>query len=66
MIDEGKVAAELASLRATVERIEKVITPFLVKRPTRKQQAKKLGVSPVTLWRREKKARLELLANGRR
>jgi hypothetical protein len=60
----SEVEQRLGSIEASIRRIERVVNLVLVKRPSRKEQAKLAGVSPVTLWRREKKLRLEQLANG--
>lgn len=58
------IAEELAAIRAHVARIEQFIITQTVVRPTRKQQAKKLGVHPNTLRNREKRAALRILVNG--
>lgn len=53
-------------MAARLERMEKIWADLLLKRPSRSQQARKAKVSRTTLWRREKRLELELLANGRR
>lgn len=62
------LAEELAALRAEIcpklNRIEAVMNELLVKRPSRAEQAKKLGISTVTLWRREKRLALKMRVNG--
>lgn len=53
-----------AELGPKLARIEAVIDLLLVKRLSRKEQAKKAGVSTVTLWRREQRMKLHQMANG--
>lgn len=62
------LADEVAALRAEIvpklARIEAVINELMVKRPSRAEQAKKLGVHPSTLWRREKRVALRQRVSG--
>jgi hypothetical protein len=60
------IAEKLSSIEATLARMEKLWSDLNTKRVSRSVQAKRAGVHPSTLWRREKRAELELLANGRR
>lgn len=62
------LADEVAALRSEIvpklARMEEIFTELLVMRPSRAQQAKKAGVHPATLRRREKRLALKLTANG--
>jgi transcriptional regulator of acetoin/glycerol metabolism len=60
------VAQELAGIKASIRQIERVVSLLLVGRPSRQKQAKMAGVHRTTLYRREKRERLQQLANGRR
>ena len=61
-------AEEVAALRAErapkLARIEAVMNELLVKRPSRAEQAKKLGVHINTLRNREKRLELKMRVNG--
>jgi hypothetical protein len=57
---------KLDVIMARLERMERLWSDLLLKRPTRAQQAKKAGVHPSTLRRREKRLEMDRLINGRR
>jgi len=58
---ERAVARAVSPLNAKLERMERLWNDLLVKRPSRKTQAKRAGVHPSTLWRREKRAEAKAL-----
>lgn len=69
MQTQRTAAEELAALRAEIvpklARIEAVIDALMVRRVSRTEQAASAGVSRGTLWRRERKLRDQVRANGR-
>lgn len=66
------IISEVRALRTDINlnlgkrmaRLEKLVTALMTKRPTVKQEAKRMGVNPSTLWRRRKKAQLKALGGN--
>jgi hypothetical protein len=56
--------AQLDSMNRRLARIDDVIDLLLVKRVTRKEQARMAGVCTKTLRRREQRERLRRMVNG--
>jgi hypothetical protein len=62
-----ETAEEIASLRRELAEIKDMLAPVLglaVRKQSRKEQARKAGCHPATLWRREQKAKAALRVNG--
>jgi hypothetical protein len=56
---------EVRALRADVNRILGLLSGIAVKKESRVEQARRLGCHPTTLWRRERRARMKLMLEGR-
>ena len=57
-----------AELRELIDKVDKMIgllTGIAVRKESRHEQARRLGIHPATLYRREKKARMKLMLEGR-
>lgn len=56
---------EVRQLRREFAEIREPILRVATKKDSRKQQAKRAGCHPSTLWRRERRERIRLMADGR-
>lgn len=52
-----EILKEIRALRNELRQFRDLIIPLAIRQRSRSQQARKLGVSRSTLWRRERKAR---------
>ncbi|EIP99352.1 hypothetical protein OpiT1DRAFT_03866 [Opitutaceae bacterium TAV1] len=59
------IGHELREIRATLARLEAPMLALMTRKLSRRQQARKAGVSVRTIQRREKRERLRLMADGR-
>jgi hypothetical protein len=57
--------AEVRALRAEVNRVLALLTGIAVRKESRAEQARRLGVHPTTLWRRQKRTATKLSLEGR-
>jgi len=63
-----KTTPSPADIRELIDKVDKVLTlltGIAVRKESRQEQARRLGVHPATLYRREKRARVKLMLEGR-
>jgi hypothetical protein len=54
----------LRRIEVRVGNVERTVLPLITRAVSRKEQARKAGVHPSTIWRREKRQRARLRAEG--
>jgi len=59
------ILAEVRAMRADINRVLGILAGIAVRKDSRAEQARKLGIHPATLWRRERRARTKLMLEGR-
>lgn len=59
------LAHELREIRRTLANLEGIIARTILRKESRAEQAKKAGVDPSTLRRRERRERLRQMAAGK-
>jgi len=61
---EELILRELQALRTEQAALTRLVAPLVTRKMSRSAQAKAAGVSPSTLWRREKSAQRKLRVEG--
>jgi hypothetical protein len=64
MTSSDEILREVRALRADVARFIAIVAPLAVRQLSRAAQARKAGVHPSTLWRRERRAKAKLVLRG--
>lgn len=57
--------AEVRALRADVNRVLDLLAGIATRKESRAEQARRLGIHPTTLWRRQKRTATKLTLEGR-
>ena len=61
----AELTAEVRAMRRELAEIREPVLRVVTRKESRKKQAKLAGCHPTTLWRRERRERFRLMAEGK-